>query len=60
MTQSQQSQAFRNDINTVCARYLNEFDIDVDDMVYALHCQIVLLVFESVKAELNQEDYEGC
>ena len=60
MTKSEQAKAFRDDINAVCVRHLNEFDISVDEMVYALHCQIVLLVYESVKAELNDGDYEGC
>lgn len=58
MTAEQQIQAFHDDLHALCLRYLNEFDINIEDMVEALEGQSVALMlaaFEVIRRELDEK-----
>ncbi len=55
-----QIDAFRDDINAVCVRYLNEFDIPVWDMVLCLAAQAMMITEEIDNLELgNNEEWHS-
>lgn len=58
MTTEKQVEAFNNDLHAICVRYLNEFDISVEDMVEALEGQsfaLMLAAFEVIRKELDEK-----
>jgi hypothetical protein len=55
MTRAKQVEAFQKEIDGVCIRYLAEFDIQIEEMVGAMLCEAMLLMFNAAVTDLGDE-----